>query len=107
MLFRPLVHGLWLALMIVAPCAATAVAQQEVVADCDRAARRLQLDRLVLRLGQRHDLDLHVAVNLAYTAFTLFVLYGFGSSETTQAFQTCLPVFASMATTLPRDVQHG
>ncbi len=35
------------------------------------------------------------------------VVYGCGSSGTTQAFQICLPVFASNATTLPRDVQHG
>ena len=35
------------------------------------------------------------------------VLYGFGSSGMTQAFQICFPVFASSATTLPRDVQHG
>ena len=35
------------------------------------------------------------------------VLYGFGSSGTTQAFQISLPVLASSATTLPRDVQHG
>ena len=34
------------------------------------------------------------------------VLYGFGSSGTTQAFQICLPLFASRATTLPREVQH-
>jgi hypothetical protein len=34
------------------------------------------------------------------------VLYGFGSSGITQAFQISLPVFASSATTEPRDVQH-
>src|SRR5262245_6442361 len=35
------------------------------------------------------------------------VLYGVGSSGTTHAFQISLPVLASRATTLPREVQHG
>jgi hypothetical protein len=34
------------------------------------------------------------------------VFQGFGSSGTTQAFQICLPLFASSATTLPRAVQQ-
>jgi hypothetical protein len=40
------------------------------------------------------------------TPFACF-RYGCGVSATTQAFQICLPVLASSATTLPRDVQHG
>src|SRR5215831_12358212 len=43
----------------------------------------------------------------AYSATPFdIVLYTVGSSGITQAFQISLPVFASRATTDPRDVQH-
>ena len=66
-------------------------------AEVERAAHRIDRRRIPDAAGRR-AVELH--------AVRRFFFHGFGSSAM-QVFQICLPVFASSATTLPRDVQHG